>query len=132
MPSAALFLIWMASLLLCSGGTRIKLDEFQGVWKTTALSYDDRFFEISDSTITFGTGNGGQDIYFIRALTKRTDGKDTLYTLTYDNIEGTDFKRSFYYRQSRGGVIQFKNQEDIEWTRVNSVPGKELSDINGS
>lgn len=118
-PSGALFLIWTACLLMCSGDTRVALDEFQGIWKTTALNYDDRFFEISDSTISFGTGNGEQDIYYILAATKHTEDKDTVYTITYDNIEGIEFKLSFYYQQSNGGVIQFKNHKDIEWTRIN-------------
>jgi hypothetical protein len=132
MPSATLFVIWMASLWLCSGDTRVALDEFQGVWKTTSANYDDRFFEIANTTITFGTGDGKQDIYYIRAATKRAEDKDTVYTITYENPEGTEFRLSFYYQQSRGGVIQLKNQRDIEWARINSMPGKELSEANES
>ena len=132
MPSAALLFMWTASLLLCGADARVALDEFQGVWKTTAVNYEDRFFEISSSTITFGTGNGKQDVYYIRAATKRIEGNDAVYTIAYDNIEGTEFKLCFYYHRSREGVIQFKNQRDIEWTRVNSRQGQELPDVNES
>jgi hypothetical protein len=130
MSSTALLLISTVSLFLCSGDARVSADEFKGVWKTTDLNYDDRFFEISDATVTFGTGNGKQDMYYIRAVTKSAGDKDTVYTITYHNIKGTDFKLCFYYRQAHGGVIQFKNQKDIEWTRVNSMQSKELPDIN--
>ncbi len=131
-PSGALFLIWMASLFLCSPDTRVGLDEFDGVWKTTAENYDDRFFEISDSTITFGTGDATQDIYFIHAVTKSAEDQGTVYTISYDNIEGTKFKISFYYQPSHGGVIYFKNQKDVKWTRLNSMQSKKLSDMNAS
>ena len=120
MPFAALFLLWMASLFLCSSDARVALDEFQGVWRTTAENYADRFFEISDSTLTFGTGDGSQTIYYIRTVTKSTGDKDNVYTISYDNIEGTDFKLFFYYQPSQGGVIRFKNQEDVKWTRLNT------------
>ena len=116
-PSCALFIILTTSLFLCGGDTRVALDQFFGVWKTTALNYEDRFFEISDSTITFGTGNGKQDICYIQAATKTVEDKNILYTITYANLEETDFKLSFYYKKDHGGVIQFKNQMDIEWTR---------------
>jgi hypothetical protein len=118
-PSVVLFSILSLSLLLCSGDNRVTLDEFLGVWKTTALNYEDRFFEISDSTIAFGTGNGKQDICYIQAATKTVEDKDILYTITYANLEKTEFKLSFYYKKDHGGVIQFKNQMDIEWTRDN-------------
>ena len=118
-PSVALFSILSLSLFLCSGDNRVAPDEFLGVWKTTALNYEDRFFEISDSTITFGTGNGKKDICCIQAATKTVEDKDILYTITYANLEKTEFKLSFYYKKDHGGVIQFKNQMDVEWTRDN-------------
>ncbi len=132
MPPAALFLIWTASLFLCSADTRVALDEFQGVWKTTAENYDNRFFEISDATITFETGAGKQDIYYIRAVTKSAGDEDNVYTINYDNIEGTEFKLSFYYQEVHGGVIHFKNQKDIEWTRIDSMQSKESSNFKES
>jgi hypothetical protein len=104
-------------LLFCSAGNRAALDEFMGVWKTTADQYEERFFEIADATITFGIGDGKQDTCYIRDVTKAVEDKGTLYTITYQNIEETDFKLSFYYKQDDGGVIQFENRMDIEWTR---------------
>jgi hypothetical protein len=118
-PSVVLFSILSLSLFLCSGDNRVTLDEFLGIWKTTALNYEDRFFEISESTLTFGTGNGKQDICYIQAATKTVEDKDILYTITYANSEKTEFKLSFYYKKDHGGVILFKNQMDIEWTRDN-------------
>ena len=115
--SGALFLFVSLSIIFCSKDTRVNLDEFCGVWKTSAENYEDRFFEITDSTIAFGIGNGKQKIYYIQAVTKTVEDKKNLYTITYENIEETDFKLSFYYNQNSGGVIRFKNQMDTEWTR---------------
>ena len=56
--SVVLVSILSFSLFLCRGDNRVTVDEFLGVWKTTAQNYEDRVFEISDTTITFGTGNG--------------------------------------------------------------------------
>jgi hypothetical protein len=132
MLSAALFSIWIASLFLCSANTRVALDQFEGVWKTTAKNYNDRFFEISDSTITFGTGGGNQDIYFIHSATKSSGDEGIIITLSFDNTAETQFKLSFYYKPYHGGVIYFKNQQDVKWTRVNSMQGKKWSDISES
>ena len=115
--SVALFVFLPLFYFLCSGDSRVTLDKFLGVWKTTAANYEDRFIEITTSTIAFGIGDGKQDIYHIQAVTKVVEDKKNLYTLTFENIEETDFKLSFYYNQNSGGVIRFKNQSDIEWTR---------------
>jgi hypothetical protein len=115
--TVALFFLLALSLFLCSRDTRVTLDEFVGVWNTTAINYEDRFFKISDSTIAFGIGDGKQDIYYIQAVTQTLEDKKHLYTISYENIEKTDFKLSFYYDRDAGGVIRFKNQMDIEWTR---------------
>jgi hypothetical protein len=132
MLSAALFSIWIASLFLCSADRSVALDQFEGVWKTTAKKYNDRFFEISDSTITFGTGEGTQDIYFIHGVTKSSGNEGIVITLSFDNTAETQFELSFYYKPYHGSVIYFKNQRDIKWTRVNSMQGKKSSDISNS
>ena len=119
MPTVVVFFILTTSLFLCSGDPRVGIDQFLGVWETTAVNYEDRFFEIADATITFATGEGKQDICYIQAVTRTIEDKKTVYTITYDNIEGAEFKLSFYYKPARGGAIQFKNQMDVEWTRDN-------------
>ena len=115
--SGVLVLLVTLAIIFCSNDSRVTLDKFYGLWKTTAENYEDRFFEITDSTIAFGIGNGKQDIYYIQAVTKTVEDKQNLYTITCENIEETDFKLSFYYDRNAGGVIRFKNQMDIEWTR---------------
>ena len=132
MLSATVFLIWIASLFLCSASRSVALDEFEGVWKTTAKNYNDRFFEISDSTITFGTGDGTQDIFFIHSATKTSGDQGIIITLSFDNTADTEFKLSFYYKPYHGGVIYFKNQRDVKWARVNSMQGQKSSDISES
>ena len=115
--SGVLFLFVCLSIIFCSKDSHVTLDEFCGLWETSAENYEDRFFEITDSTIAFGIGNDKQDIYYIQAVTKTVEDKKNLYTITYEDIEETDFQLSFYYERNAGGVIRFKNQSDIEWTR---------------
>ena len=115
--SGVLVLFISLSIIFCSKDSRVALDEFYGVWKTSAVNYEDRFFEITDSTIAFGIGNGKQNIFYIQEATKTAEDNKSLYTITYEDIQKTDFQLSFYYDRKAVGIIRFKNQSDIEWTR---------------
>ncbi len=91
-------------------------DGLVGVWKTAAPKYADRFLELRKTTISFGTG--GQDFYTrtIVAVEKRRQDDNRLYTVFYVNSEG-EYKFSFYYEPVSGGVIRYKNQKSIAWSR---------------
>lgn len=107
----------LAGLIGC-GRERTKTvpDELVGVWKTAAPKYADRFLELTRTTISFGTG--GQDFYTrtIVAVEKRRQDDNTLYTVFYVDSEG-EYKFSFHYEPVSGGVIRYKNQKSIAWTR---------------
>jgi hypothetical protein len=93
-----------------------------GVWKTSAPQYEDRFFEIKKDEIIFGTGEGTFDTHRIKNIEMeevRGEGS-SLYTIYYKNLEGQEYKFSFYYDPIKHGVIRFKNQEKIMWTKEKS------------
>ena len=107
----------LAALIGC-GRERTKSvpDELIGVWRTTAPKYADRFLKLTRTAIIFGTG--GEDSYtrtVVAAEKSRLDG-DTLYTVFYADAEG-EYRFAFYYESLGGGVIRYKNQRAIAWTR---------------
>ena len=93
-------------------------DKLVGTWKTSAPKYVDRSFEITKNVIVLGTGQGNTDIHSISNIQEARDGEGILYTFSYTNREGQPDRFSFYYDSARGGVIRFKNQQEIEWTRA--------------
>ena len=116
---AGFSLALVSILLLCTRETVVPIDIFLGVWKTSAPKYKDRFFKITASTITFGTGNGNSKKFIVDRVIKTVEEKKTVHTISYRDVEGTDFKLAFFYTTKNKGVIRFKNQQDIEWTRIN-------------
>ncbi len=99
--------------------TKTNPDDLMGVWKTDDPKYADRSFEIERSSITFTIGEGTFDTHPITniEIEKGVDPKGSLYTIYYKDREGQEFKFSFYYSPSDHGVIRFKNQEQIVWTK---------------
>ena len=115
--------ILVASVILVflsgCGSERTKTvpDELVGVWQTRAAKYADRFLELTKTTISFGTG--GEDFYTrtVVAVEKTREDGDTLYTVYYTDAEGGEYKFAFYYEPTSGGVIRYKNQKSILWTK---------------
>ena len=101
------------------GKNRTVPDHLIGVWKTSEPKYEDRFFEIDRSTITFGIGGGNFDTHPIIniEIEKVAETKGHLYTIYYKDREGQKFKFSFYYHPADHGMIRFKNQDQIVWTK---------------
>ncbi len=92
-------------------------DHLVGTWKTGALQYKDRFLEFSTDSLVFGTGDGSVDSYMIASIEKVDAGEQTLYTISYTNQEGQEYMLSFYHDLRKGGVIWFKNQDHLIWTK---------------
>ncbi len=91
-------------------------DSLFGEWITSNSKYKDRFFELTEVTITFGVGGDKINVYFILSIEKDTQD-NTYYTISYRNLNGMKFKTSFYYDPKKEDVIRFKNQMDVEWVK---------------
>jgi len=109
------------STIKCGKETSVP-DDLIGVWKTTAPTYADRFFEIKKDEVIFGTGEGNFDTYPISEIKTEKDPREqgTLCTLYYKNIEGQEYKFFFYYDPANQGTIRFKNQQEMIWTKEES------------
>ena len=110
----------LASFLACqSKENKVVSDELVGVWKTSAPKYKDCFLEFNKNFVLFVNGSllENIDVNFISNIENTRIGTQLLYNIYYENLESQEFKLSFYYDPSNGGVIRFKNQEKIEWRR---------------
>ena len=116
MEKVLILFICLIILFFCfqCGKNKTAPDHLIGVWKTSEPKYEDRFFEIDRTTITFGTGGENSDTH---PITNIEVEKGSLCTIYYKNAEGQEFKFSFYYNPTDHGVIRFKNQEQIVWTK---------------
>ena len=96
--------------------------ELIGVWVTDDPKYADHPFEIKKETLIFEQGQGylDFDVFPIVALEKSDADGDTLYTIHYLLPAGKKFEFSFYYASVDGGVIRFKNQPEMKWTKKKS------------
>lgn len=91
-----------------------------GVWKTVSPQYADRFFEIANTRISFGTGDGNIESYPIVAVEEVREGHAMLYTISYRNHDGQAYRFSFYHDSSDASVIRLKHQRASLWTRGRS------------
>lgn len=100
-------------------------DPMIGRWTTSEPRYTDRFFELSQTTFTYGLGGDKKDVCVISSIKKSVQDNNTLYTINHHNTDGMKYTRSFYYYPANGGVIKFKNQEDIKWTKNKDAVSEE-------
>lgn len=115
---ASIPLLFMGYLILSTGSSSSVSADLNGVWKTQAPNYADRFLEISDHVILFGTGGDTLESYVIERVETQPDGTKTLYTITYRDIAMTEFRLSFYYEPRGQPSMTFKHQDHLTWTRV--------------
>ena len=97
-------------------------EELIGVWVTDDPKYADHPFEIKKETLIFEQGQGylDFDVFPIVNLEKTDADGNTLYIIHYVLPAGKKFDFSFYYASAEGGVIRFKNQPEMKWTKKKS------------
>ena len=93
-------------------------EELFGVWETSAPRYVNSTFEFKDEMIIFTNGMAYINVNFITDIKQSPDKDKTLFDIYFENKEGLEYQRSFYYfKGQNGGMIRFKNQMDVEWTK---------------
>ncbi|MDA2929224.1 hypothetical protein MYX84_04615 [Acidobacteria bacterium AH-259-O06] len=93
-------------------------DELIGVWKTAETRYADRFFELKKNQVIFGIGGHNSTVHAVLNIETEEVQEEakTLYILDYLSSEGQEYQFSFYYHPAQD-VIQFRNQQQFEWTK---------------
>ena len=96
--------------------------ELIGIWVTDDPKYADHPFEIKKQTLIFEQGQGylDFDVFPIVNMEKTDADGNTLYIIHYVLPAGKKFEFSFYFASAEGGVIRFKNQPEMKWTKKKS------------
>jgi uncharacterized lipoprotein NlpE involved in copper resistance len=92
-------------------------DHLLGVWSTSAPRYADRYIEIRNDMIIFGTGGDAFELHVLTDVNEVREREAIVYTITHLNHFGQPYNLSFYYEPSGDGIIRFKNQREIAWTK---------------
>ena len=90
-----------------------------GIWRTGAPNYADRFFELRKNEVVFQIGEGKFDTHRISKIEKEESRKEKrmLYIIYYKGEGGDETKFLFYHYPEEMGVIRFKNQQEMVWTK---------------
>lgn len=122
--AAASWLLVAVCLGLLAGcgpeSTRSVPDELLGRWTTKAPKYADTFFELQRDTLVLGLAGGRTEVRAVARVEKvLQDGQPhfTVYYLDPSDPRRTEFKLAFSFEAGGGGVIRWKNQREIAWTR---------------
>ncbi|MEJ2165120.1 MAG: hypothetical protein P8X90_06300 [Desulfobacterales bacterium] len=116
---------WIIAVLFCTVLAAIALPRFfhsrdlpeklHGVWETTEAKYSGRYFVLEKNAVGFGTEDGTTDWYEITRVDEVVERNQIVYTIEFQNVKGSVFKKYLYYDSEDGGKIRFKNQPAIEW-----------------
>lgn len=91
-----------------------------GVWKTSNPKYADRHFELTETTIYFGTGGDSFTYNSIWKIEEVQNGSHAHYTISYSYMDVPDkLELSFFYDLDRD-TIRFENQNQITWKKDRS------------
>jgi hypothetical protein len=113
--------IWFSCLLLCCNSNRLDgvPNDFIGEWETSADKYKDLIVEITDKQLLFKdpSNQTPPEIYHISKMEKDKK-EETLFTIFYETKDNLEYQFAFYYEQSEGGILRFKNQKRFKWKKV--------------
>jgi hypothetical protein len=96
-----------------------------GLWRSSTPGYEDRYMLFTQHSVVFGTGGFSGDvnvIYEVQASPVEAGapapsvGRE-LFTIRYLDAEKSKSDLQFYYDPPPAGVITFKNQEHLKWTK---------------
>ena len=90
-----------------------------GRWATEAERYEDRYIEISNEMITFGTGTGVPNMYFINEIDQKQNIPIAEYTFQCTNTEGTEFSFIFCLQNTGDRMeLRLNNPRQIVWVKI--------------
>lgn len=105
----------LAALAACSSRKTEPLPgDLIGVWTTDTPRYRDRYLELREDAIVFGTGGGKFETYRIVDVYSVRKGPERLYEVGYVVSERDRATISFYYAN---GILRLKNQEKTSWQK---------------
>ena len=124
-PYAVIFLVILAPLLHNPPRNNTVPPYLIGTWKSGTPGYEDRFMLFTQHSVVFGTGGYAGDVYVVDEVETSPASEDAavganereLFTIHYMKADKLKLELSFYYDPPPLGVITFKNQENLKWTK---------------
>jgi hypothetical protein len=94
-----------------------------GIWLTDNSLYKERYIEIYDNQIIFGTGEDKSQTFFVDKVKKYIIGATTEWVFYCEDMEGNPFEVVIFYKgetdaNPNSGSIKLKNQATIIWHRA--------------
>ena len=92
--------------------------ELIGTWFTEEPLYEDRYIEINEAQLIFGTGAGEPNVLFIDKFEKKEQDGFVEWTLYCQNIEGDSLDIVLFYKRGADiEQIRLKNNKQIQWIK---------------
>ena len=116
-------LLQITALLLtvgygCSNSANVS-SELQGTWTRNEKQYEDRYIEIKDELVIFGTGGGAPNLFFIKNTRKKENNGIREYELYCRNLEDTDFRFILHVEDINGQpTMRLKNPNQVVWKKI--------------
>lgn len=118
-----LVLVGMAAFGCGQGELKTPPDYLLGIWRTNAVSHTGDTLEIRSDRLLLGKGEEGEEVsrvYMITKIQETVENEQKLYSITYRDLELAVYDLTFFYDPKNGGMITFKNQSHLQWTRTGS------------
>jgi hypothetical protein len=90
-------------------------EEVYGKWTTTNADYADRYFELSETTVTFGLGADGIAVYSVEEIQGLQTDDRVIYKVIFRDDQGTEYSQSIFFSDDDPDGLRFKNQKEIIW-----------------
>ena len=97
-------------------------DELMGEWQTTEPKYEGCYFDVTKLTVAFKPKDAEIYSNIISDVKREEDPEEDriLYTIFYKDESGKIYQLALYYYPNENGVIRFKHQQKIVWTKRRS------------
>ena len=111
-PAFVCALLLVFALAGC--GSDLLPRELIQVWRNPAPGYSDRYFEVREASITFGTGAGTQKRHFIESVQAEQVGITTELTIEYRLDDGETAPLTLVHTPGNPPYLQIGSRKD-QW-----------------
>lgn len=95
--------------------------EVRGIWRTDNAKYRDRYLDLDEHFLVFGTGEDEHpNVQRIERIDSLAGARGTLYTVYAKDIEASELKLTFEYTTVNGGEVRLTNPRNVVWRRTPS------------
>ena len=119
-PWWLLWLILMTFFIMTACAESQMPNNLMGVWVSKHERYKHCFMEIKRDTIVFGANSTVVDAGTVEKVSRKTNGAQSEYLVTYANQENGHFSVTLVYSEESGGTLKFQNQPQVVWHRFST------------